>query len=343
MKRQLIFCTFLSLLLVCSKAVAQESPEKGQEEKEYVITGSPIITVFADYHAGIGEQNNISGFGLSRALLGYQFKLSPTLTGRAVIDAAVSPTEEYLSSQKREVYLRNAMLTWKDKGFTINAGLTGLHQFNLQERFWGYRYVSQVFQDLYKMGASVDMAITAEYQFTSWLSSDFSISNGEGYKNLNTDNKYRYALGVTLQPFKNLTFRAYGDIYQQSEQDETQRTLALFAGYKTDCFSLGAEYNYQENNKWIAGNSYSGYSVYTTVPINKKWNIFGRYDNIDSEDSNHKQWNSFTGDAVIAGIEYHPIKQLKIAPNYKYTKHLDTKQEGSDISHVVYLNILFNW
>ena len=343
MKKQLIFLTLSLILFSSNKIIAQENSEKESEAKELVVTGSPIITVFADYHAGIGAQNNISGFGLSRALLGYQFKLSPTLTGRAVIDAAVSPAEEYLSSQKREVYLRNAMLTWKDKGFTINGGLTGLYQFNLQERFWGYRYVAPSFQDQYKMGQSVDMGVTVEYQFMPWLSSDFSITNGEGFRNLNMDNKYRYALGLTLQPIENLTFRVYGDVFQQSEQNETQRTLALFAGYKTKYFSLGTEYNYQENSRWIAENNFSGYSVYTTIPINKKWNLYGRYDNIDSKDKDQKSWSNFTGEAVIAGVEYHPIKQLKIAPNYKYTKNFDAQQEKSDFFHVVYLNILFNW
>ncbi len=338
MSKQFIFLFLISLFFYNNYTVAQENAEK-----EFTITGSPIVTVFANYHAGLGANNDISGFELTRAYLGYQFKLSPTLSGKAILDAAVSPIEEHLVSQKREVYLKNAMLTWKDKGFIINGGLTSLYQFNLQEKFWGYRYIAPSFQDLYKMGPSADMGITVEYQFISWLSADFSFTNGEGYRYLNTDNKYRYALGLTLQPFKNFIFRAYSDIYQQSGQDEDQRTLALFAGYKTDCFSLGAEYNYQENNKWKTGNNYSGFSVYTTFPVNKKWNIFGRYDNINSNNRNDKSWISFTGEMLIAGIEYLPVKQLKIAPNYKYVKDFDTQLLTHNSFHTVYLNVSFNW
>ncbi len=353
MKKLFISLLLLSSLFVSNKVVAQdsfeatkttetaESPEKA--EKEFIITGSPIVTVFANYHAGIGDNNEISGFALTRAYLGYQFRLSPTLTGKAIIDAAVSPTETYLISQKREVYLKNAMLTWKDMGFTVNGGLTSLSQFNLQEKFWGYRYVAPSFQDLYKMGPSADLGITAEYQFMPCLSTDISFTNGEGYRNLNMDNKYRYAFGITLKPLENFTVRAYGDVYQQSGQEKDQRTLALFAGYKTKLFSLGAEYNYQENNKWKTGDDYSGYSVYTSLPINKKWTVFGRYDNIDSQNTDDKSWISFTGEAVTAGVEYQPIKQLKIAPNYKYTKDFDTELLVRNSFHVVYLNVSFNW
>jgi phosphate-selective porin len=157
------------------------------------------------------------------------------------------------------------------------------------------------------------------------------------------DNKNRNTLGITLHPFENFTFRTSGDIYRQSEQDENQRTLAVFAGYETGVFSLGAEYNRQENSKWKDGNNYSGYSVYTTLPVNKKWNVFCRYDKINSEDNDHNVWNSFTGEMIIAGIEYHPVKQLKIAPNYKFVKNFDTQSKDYNSLHTIYLSVLFNW
>jgi hypothetical protein len=193
------------------------------------------------------------------------------------------------------------------------------------------------------MGSSADLGVTGEYKFTPWISADLSLTNGEGYKNMNKDNKYRYGLGVTVNPIQSLTLRAYGDLYQQSLADEDQYTLALFAGYKCNYFSLGAEYNYQKNNAWKADKDYYGCSVYTTVPVNDKWKVFGRYDYIGSDDGDGNSWISFTGDMVIAGIEYKPIKNLKIAPNYKFVKDTNTELLTHNTFHTVYLNVEFNW
>jgi len=342
MRRFLFFALFILTELGLGYAQAQSGGDS-RSDNELKITGSPIITVFANYHTGIGARNDISGFELTRAYLGYQFNLTPTLSGKAIIDAAVPPTESFMVSQKKDIYLKNAFLTWKDKGFTISGGLVGLLQFNLQEQFWGYRYAIPSFQDLYKMGSSADLGVTAQYQFAPWISADFSFINGEGYKNVNADNKYRYGLGLTLQPIQGLTARAYTDLFQQSLTETDQKTLALFAGYKCDYFSLGAEYNKQINNAFKNGNDYSGYSVYTNIPICKKWNFFGRYDYIDSKDNNDKAWHSSTGDLVIAGVEYTPVKNLRIAPSYRYAKSLNIQTSGHNTFNTMYLSVGFNW
>ncbi|MCL1942271.1 MAG: hypothetical protein FWF54_01785 [Candidatus Azobacteroides sp.] len=333
------------LFMVAAITTLIESGFINAQEKsgQLQISGSPVISVFADYHAGFGSNNSLSGFEITRAYLGYQFNLTPTVSGKAIVDAGVAPAESFMASQEKKIYLKNAFLSWKDKGFTINGGLIGLMQFSLQEKFWSYRYVAQSFQDLYKMGSSADLGVTVEYQFLKWLSADFGFTNGEGYKNLNMDNKYRYDLGITAKPIPELTLRAYGDIFQRSLGDKDQRTLALFAGYKCKSFSLGAEYNYQQNNLWIKDNNYYGFSVYTTIPINDKWKVFGRYDYVDSKDQNDNTWSTLTGDMIIAGIEYCPIKNLKFAPNYKRVKDTNVGSSSYNKYNWAYLNVEFTW
>ena len=107
------------------------------------------------------------------------------------------------------VYLINALLCWKTGDFTLNFGLIGLEQFNIQEKFWGYRYILKSFQDKYKFGSSADMGVVGKYKFASWFSADLTFINREGYKKLNKDNKYRYGIGLTFYPVQNLTVRGY--------------------------------------------------------------------------------------------------------------------------------------
>ena len=61
------------------------------------------------------------------------------------------------SDLERVAYIKNAMLSWKTGNFTLDFGLIGLEQFNVQEKFWGYRYIMKSFQDEYKFGSSADM------------------------------------------------------------------------------------------------------------------------------------------------------------------------------------------
>lgn len=315
------------LIIACLSSFGQE------EKKKFQITGKPIVTVFANYHAGLGSANKESGFALDRAYLGYQFSLTEKLSGKVVFDMGTTKVDG--ADLERVAYIKNAMLSWKTGDFTLDFGLIGLEQFNVQEKFWGYRYIMKSFQDEYKFGSSADMGILGKYKFTKWLSADITISNGEGYKKLNGDNKYRYAVGATLFPVKGLTVRAYYDLASKNGDADglkDQQNLAFFAGYKHKLFSLGGEYNQMFNTKSKEDKDQNGYSIYSTVKLAEKFDAFGRYDNLASKDD----WSSADGQRVLIGIQYSPIKQLKIAPNYSTWNPRDGKS-----SSFAYLNIEF--
>ena len=315
------------LIIACMSSFGQE------EKKKFQITGKPIVTVFANYHAGLGDANKESGFALDRAYLGYQFSLTEKLSGKVVFDMGSTKVDG--ADLERVAYIKNAMLSWKTGDFTLDFGLIGLEQFNVQEKFWGYRYIMKSFQDEYKFGSSADMGILGRYKFTKWLSADITISNGEGYKKLNGDNKYRYAVGATLFPVKGLTIRAYYDLASKSSDADglkDQQNLAFFAGYKHKLFSLGGEYNQMFNTKSKEDKDQNGFSVYSTVKLAEKFDAFGRYDKLASKDA----WSSADGQLVSIGIQYSPIKQLKIAPNFSTWNPRDGKS-----SSFAYLNIEF--
>ena len=258
----------------------------------------------------MGDANKESGFALDRAYLGYQFSLTEKLSGKVVFDMGSTKVDG--ADLERVAYIKNAMLSWKTGDFTLDFGLIGLEQFNVQEKFWGYRYIMKSFQDEYKFGSSADMGILGRYKFTKWLSADITISNGEGYKKLNGDNKYRYAVGATLFPVKGLTIRAYYDLASKSSDADglkDQQNLAFFAGYKHKLFSLGGEYDQMFNTKSKEDKDQNGFSVYSTVKLAEKFDAFGRYDNLASKDD----WSSADGQRVLIGIQYSPIKQLKLS------------------------------
>ncbi|NDV96236.1 hypothetical protein D0T84_15140 [Dysgonomonas sp. 521] len=339
MKRYYFISTLIFLLAI-SSSYAQDS-------LAFKPSGKIIARSFFDYSKGFGEDDK-SGFDITRALLGYNYKFTPTLQAQVVIDGAAGKT----SSDGLEVYLRNAFVSWNDKGFNISAGLIGLMEFSVQETYWMHRYVMKSFQDLNKMGPSVDLGITAAYTFSPYLSADISLTNGEGNKKIKKDNSMRYAAGLSLYPMENTIFRIYGDIYNESEDlrdalpesvtdanYKNQYTLALFAGYQNARISFGTEYNRVFNKGFIEKKDYYGYSFYTSVKFAPKWRAFTRYDLVDSStpDNFTAPWNSLDGQLMMIGIEFQPVKQLKIAPNFR-----NSNPDRSKSDQYLFVSVEFN-
>ena len=313
-------------------------------------SGRIIARAFADYSSGLSKNtNNESGFDLTRAFLGYNYQITPTLQAQIVIDGAAG----HSSTNSLDVYVRNAYLQWADKGFKVSAGEIGMLEFKVQEDYWGRRYVLKSFQDLNKMSASVDLGVTAEYKVNSFLEADLTVVNGEGYKEVKKDNSNRYGVGVTAYPIKNLAVRVFGDLYNDSQAQrealptgvteadyKNQYSLALFVGYKTDFFTGGVEYNRVYNKGFIEKKDYFGYSAYASYKVAPKCWIYARYDNMDSSSPSNfasKHWNKSDGQLMIGGIEFRPLKQVKISPNFRNINPQRGKSE-----QYLYVNLEFN-
>ena len=323
------------MLLVSSSfySVAQETGE-----------GKPIIVLFGDYTAGLGKANDVSGFNLTRSRLGYEYQATASLKATVVLDINA------FDDNTRTANFHYAMLEWAYDKLTLSGGLIYLSQFEVQEAFWGRRYIEKSFQDLYGFGHDSDLGLKLKYGFTDWLSADFAVTNGEGTLNLNNNNKYKYGFGITAKPVTGLTLRAYADLYSKSPDlyptlgplasYKSQGTVALFAGYSNDVFSLGAEYNNQMNRSFVEGCDYSGLSVYAGAPLGEKLGFFGRYDYVDTKtsDGNTYDWSFVNKNALVVGFEYKPISKLSISPNYRYVESL-----ASDSRHYVGVNVGFSW
>ena len=160
--------------------------------------------------------------------------------------------------------------------------------------------------------------------------------NGEGYKSLQIDNTYKTGAGISLFPFKGFSARFY---YDYSEKSVAQSTIASFIGYRFEnLFSLGGGYNYQKNNELDIDHNLYGFSIFGIYNVNEKWQIFGRYDKLESNilSGEENPWNyTKNGEAIIGGVQFSPIKKIKISANYQ-----SWLPEANDInnSQMVYIN-----
>lgn len=329
--KTILFFTAFTLISAATFSQESKEEEKKEEKTEFKLTGKPIVTIYANYSAGLGHANKESGFALERSYLGYQFEVTKDLGGRVVFD--VGPTKVPGSDLERVAYVKNAYLSWTPGNFTLEGGLIKTSQFDIQEAFWSYRYIWKSFQDEYKFNSSADMGILAKYKFNKYVSADITFINGEGYKKLNKDNNNRYGAGITVTPIKPLVLRAYFDRYDgDGENAKAQQSLALFAGYKHKWFSLGVEYNKLWNSDFVDKQDKTGYSAYATVYINKKFSVFGRYDDLTSRD------HYFKGDErrSIVGLQYEPLRYLRISPNFQ-----TVNPSVGKASNFLFLNVEF--
>lgn len=270
-----------------------------QEVEAFKPSGKPTVKIFSNYHSTFSDGASHSAFEVTRGLFGYGYNFNESWSGSIMFDIANPAAGEL----EMTAFLKEASLKYSHNNVSVAFGLVGTKQFKTQEDFWGYRYISKSFQDEYKFGSSADLGITVTYNFSDVISADFSLLNGEGYKKLENDSLLKVGLGVTLSPAKGLTIRGYSDFMGDND---VQSTFATFVGYTAKQFSVGAEYNSQKNHEMEQGNDLEGISLYSTVKL-KKINLFGRYDNLTSDD----------GYGFTAGLEFRPVKGVKIAPNFQ--------------------------
>jgi len=316
----LIFCFLISTQLAAQKT----------DTTTFKPHGKPIIKIFSNFHTLISNGTENSAFEIKRAYFGYSYQLSKEFSVIIKLDIGSPDDESPYSLLKRYAYFKNAALKYSKGKLCLNFGLIDLLQFKVQEKFWGHRYIYKSFQDEHKFGSAADIGANIIYKFNENLSADFTIMNGEGYVKLQADDTYKSALGITYKPFKNLTTLIY---YDFTKKEVSQSTLSTFAGYKfLKKYLLGIEFNYKSNYQFQKDKNMTGISTYASYDINKKFQLFGRYDRLSSNiiTDEENPWNLLKdGSAIIAGIQFTPIKQVKIALNYQdwvpYAKNMSNE------------------
>ena len=343
MKGKKLFVSALALFLGFA-AIAQE-------KSEFTPSGKVNGKVFFNYHYDMtdGEEQE-SSFEIKRAYFGYDYNIAKGLKASVTLDVGKNEGGSDYSA-----FLKKAQLEWKaSSAVKVSLGMIGTIQFKEQEKFWGYRYIMKSFNDQYGFGPSADIGIKANFKLSDSFSANASIINGEGYKKVqDEDGKQRVAASLVYKN-KGLIAKVYADANSAkvvdeggNEDDVTISALAFFAGYKfSDKFRLAAEYN-----QLINGTKYSnvadehdmeGVSIYSTYTFDKKWEVFGRYDYLTSNtlEGETEKWNSKNGSAITAGVQYIPIKNVKMALNYQ---GFNFKQEGIDTNSLLYVNLEFKF
>jgi hypothetical protein len=316
----------LAAISIITTSFSQDSSE------EFKPNGKPVALIFTNFNMAFEDGETKKAFEITRAYLGYEYNFSKEWYAKIILDVG----DPKIGAFQSVAYLKNAYVQYNKNKFTASAGMISTTQFKVSEKTWGLRYIEKSFQDAYKFNSSADLGFNLDYEFADFISADFSIINGEGYKVLQNDNYVRPGLGVTVTPLKNIVARVFVDNMGDSIK---QQSLATFLAYKGKRLVVGAEYNYQKNYDMADGQDQYGTSFYATYKAADKFLLFGRFDDLKSKSlaGENNPWNySNDGQLIMAGVEYSPIKGVKIAPNYRYWGPADDTMPATSF---IYFNL----
>lgn len=309
-------------------------------------------SLFFNYHLDMTEGAlQKSAFELDRSYLGYDQTFSDKFSAKITLDVGKDNVSDFT------FYLKAAQLDYKATNWAkLSTGMIGLNQFSDQEKFWGYRYIYKSFQDQHSFGTSADLGLNSEFTLLKTLKMNVFVLNGEGYKKVqDLYGKYKVGGNLVYTPTDKLTLKVY-----YAEQDSkklvgtvvtenpTVKNTSFFAGYDNkNTYRIGVEYNMMNNGKKftdpVLDADLNGFSIYSTYILNKKTEFFARYDQLASNKigTATTNWNaSKDGSAIIAGIQYAPIKGVKSSLNYRtWNYDLATANDNS----LIYLNLEYKF
>ncbi|NCC99074.1 MAG: hypothetical protein EOL95_05130 [Bacteroidia bacterium] len=327
--------------------------QQGSDEKQvkpFEPQGKLIIQVFGnfDYNATQDAQKQY-GFWFGRAHFGYEYQFSKHFSGKIIIDAGRPTSVGQIevrdttglnlntsnASKEGSYYtmtLKFASLEWNpNEHIKIQAGGVLQNHYMTQERFWGYRYVAPTFQDKYYGIPSSDLGIIGYFKINDQLGVDVALTNGEGFRfDQDAYGDVKIATGVDYCPIRGLQTRFYYDYTQSNNplKPANQQLFSVFAGYKLkDKFRVGGEFNYRMNHLNVANHDLFGYSVFGTYGVNKRMELFARFDYLQANTLNNNLHNWYfqnTGKAYISGIHYKATDGVNISLNYQGWQPDDT-------------------
>jgi hypothetical protein len=305
------------------------------------IPGKPIAEIFADFHYNLNDTTKTTGFGLNRAYFGYNYLPAGKFSGSLIVTIGSPEELPEGAVHRRYAYFREASLSYTNNNLVIIFGITGTRIFNFQQTFWGKRYIANTYQQLNGYGFVADLGVLADYKFSDKIRGDISVTNGEGYSEIQLDNSVKTSFGLTITPDKQFAIRLYGDINKPF--GVWQYTLVGFTGFKNKLITFGAEVSYKSNLNQIVGHNVWGLSGTGGINITEKIELFSRYDYSTSIilPGESRKWNYINDKTfAVVGLQYTFSPNVKLALDFQGTYPYNS---GVQNTNSIFVNGLFKF
>ncbi len=324
--------SFLLIILVSTlqTSYSQNSSQSTEKDTKSNFFGQ-IYTDF--YYCFNNDYTPQAAFRFNQGIMGYKHTFSGKLSAiimfdvtrtthiMEITDTAGNPLNySYFEGSKYTAYLKMAEIKWSiNEYLTLRVGqLLNTQYLTVQDKFWGYRYVEVTMQEKFFLGMPADFGAQLDFKYKDKFLNQFSVVNGEGpFRHQDNNGKFLYSDNIQYTPTENIILKMYADYAPNGDTSSAKKdkyTTALFAGYKTKGFRIGAEYSKVFNYKFDNGTDYAGISVFGSAKISEKINLLGRYDHIELTDIS----GTVKTDYYIAGVQYTAADYLNMSLNFRY-------------------------
>ncbi len=252
--------------------------------------------------SGVAYFEYEDSFALSRTYFTYKNTVSDELSFKFQTD--VGRLDSGVADDRWTLYLKKAHMDWKvNSNMKMSMGMIGMNMFNVQEKTWGHRFLYKSAMDKYKFSASADLGIAFTQKMGS-ITGSLLMTNGEGYKESDTDGENKMSFQLLYGPAKLNKNEGYNfGIVYSSLEDVT--VTGFFGGWASNGLRVGLEQNTEDDN----GTENALTSIYATYKVNNNLSAVIRMDDVDANTDGNPE------EVTMAGLIWTPTKGLDICLN----------------------------
>lgn len=319
----------LTLVVLSQDLYCQTSQDVNKDKERYAFG-----QIYTGFRYGFKDTYKPqAAFEFNQGIIGYFHQIAPNVSGKIMFDvtrttnitsikdsSGQSMTITYFEGSKYTAYLKMAEIKWDiNSVLALRVGqLLNTQYLTFQDPFWGYRYIDVTFQERYRLGQPADFGAQLDVKVKDKFLNQFSVVNGEGpfrYQDLN--GQFIFSNNIQYTPVKNLTLKLYADYGPAVDTGSVYAdkwVISGFAGYKTQKFRFGGEYDFVNNYGWMNGKDYSGFSVFGGWNFTGKFDILVRWDHLKINAAGVEDILNY----YIAGIQYEAARMFTTSVNFRY-------------------------
>ncbi len=277
----------------------------------FAYNGSITGVTYFDYT----RENDASAFNFTRQYFNYAIQMSNDVKFKVVFDVGrtnkvTDDLGNNIEDMRLVVFLKKAQLDYKCDWGETSLGLIGTNTYGVQEKNWGYRFIEKSALDKNKFVSTVDLGVGHSKNLMSNLNLGIQYLNGEGYKKPEIDYIQKINLNINYGEANLLKNNGanVGLVYSTNLTEVSPITLfSLYGGFAFKGIRIGSELDFSEEKELT--------SVYLNYFVNRKINIFSRYDVLD-EDNDESTY-------FVSGLVYNCGSGILVSPNIRKSNNND--------------------
>ncbi|MCX8056544.1 MAG: hypothetical protein N3F03_02905 [Ignavibacteria bacterium] len=284
--------------------------------------------VYFDYFYNISNKDinktDLQGFQFRRVFFTADFDVTNKLSARFRIEPEYQGIQ---NNNKQFVFLKDMYFLYKLNNSQFLAGLMPTPNFEIEERYWGYRSIERTQSDLRGWITVRDIGLLYRGKFFNDNFSYAVMLANNSFHGTETDKYKKIYFHLSNQVTKNFALSFDFNFANGNQNKNIYYTRIGFYG-NVSSFTGGITLVNQLRQKALSNNANQfeyGLSTFGNVQLNDEFKYFVRFDLFEPNDKNgkDKEYTFFTG------LDYRLEKNLNIIPNiiYNYYENRNFKDD----------------